>query len=242
MKIDATTPAATGSSSGPGLQGTQDEFLRLFMAQLQHQDPFAPTSGSDMVAQLAQLSSVEQAKQTNARLAELTAQQSSAASAGLASLVGRECTAAGGPFELAGDGAPPPPLELTTTGPTRGAAVAIVDGAGKEVRRIPIPDGSTTATIAWDGKGASGAPLPAGSYQVVVDPGTSPAAIAPTWRAHVSAVELTAAGARLRFGGVLIAPGEVRTIGQAPAAATGPASAAAGLARSGYAAALPAIP
>src|SRR5262245_14716433 len=113
MKIETSTApsAAAAPTAGPsgGIQGPKDEFLRLFMAQLQHQDPFAPTSGADMVAQLAQLSSVEQAKQINDQLAELAASQASAASAGLSSLIGRDCSAAAGgcPIERTGATAPP---------------------------------------------------------------------------------------------------------------------------------------
>ncbi|MEJ7603818.1 MAG: flagellar hook capping FlgD N-terminal domain-containing protein, partial [Kofleriaceae bacterium] len=112
MSIDPISSAASTptSSTAPGFKGSKDEFLRLFMAQLQHQDPFAPTSGADMVAQLAQLSSVEQAKATNDQLAELAAQQASAASAGLATLVGRDCNAVAAGFELDGQGGAPPPL------------------------------------------------------------------------------------------------------------------------------------
>ncbi|HEU4612714.1 MAG TPA: flagellar hook capping FlgD N-terminal domain-containing protein, partial [Kofleriaceae bacterium] len=86
--ITGTSSSTATTTSSTQLQGTKDEFLRLFMAQLQHQDPFAPTSGADMVAQLAQLSSVEQAKQTNAMLADLATAQNAVANANLASLVG----------------------------------------------------------------------------------------------------------------------------------------------------------
>ena len=38
----------------------RDEFLKLLVAQMKHQDPLNPMDGKDMVAQLAQFSSVEQ--------------------------------------------------------------------------------------------------------------------------------------------------------------------------------------
>ncbi len=75
------------------LQGTQSEFLKLFMAQLQNQDPMNPKDGSDMVAQLAQMSGVEQQTQTNTELTQLLAAQSSTSNASLSSLVGRQCNA-----------------------------------------------------------------------------------------------------------------------------------------------------
>jgi flagellar basal-body rod modification protein FlgD len=222
MSIDAITTAngASNATSSPGLKGSKDEFLRLFMAQLQHQDPFAPTSGADMVAQLAQLSNVEQAKQTNDRLAELAASQASAASAGLSSLVGRECSAAASTFNY--DKGTPPPLEVSSTSPMKGASVVITDAAGKELRRIAVPNGATSTSVAWDGKDASGRPVPPGSYNISVDAGQSAASITSQWRGRVDAVELTADGPRLRMGGVLLAPADIRSIGALPASPVGP--------------------
>src|SRR5258706_7764770 len=100
MKIDSTTPATTAPTTGGALTGSKDEFLKLFMAQLQHQDPLDPKNGADMVAQLAQFSSVEQAQQTNAQLAALTASESSTANASLSTLVGRQCDANVGDFHI----------------------------------------------------------------------------------------------------------------------------------------------
>jgi len=218
MSIDSITPLTNSTSSsanqGPaGVKGTKDEFLRLFMAQLQHQDPFAPTSGADMVAQLAQLSSVEQAKQTNDQLAEIAAAQSAAASAGLSSLVGRDCSAVAGTFQLDKPAGGAPPLEISTTGPMKGASVVITNADGKELRRIAIPDGARAQAIQWDGKDASGNTVPPGSYKIAVDSGQTAQAITAQWRGPIEAVELTSDGPRLRMGGLLLSPGDIRSIG-----------------------------
>jgi len=220
MSIDGIT-GTTGTAAPTNstqLKGTKDEFLRLFMAQLQHQDPFAPTSGADMVAQLAQLSSVEQAKQTNAMLADLATAQNAVANANLASLVGRDCNATAESFSIDATGGTPPPLDISTTSPTKGAAVVITDANGKEVRRIPIPDGTTATSITWDGKNASGGALPAGNYNISVEAGTSTSTINASWSGRVDAVELTPNGPRLRMGGVLLSPGDIHTIGNQTAA------------------------
>lgn len=219
MSIDRITgtPSPQPTSSGTMLHGTQDEFLRLFMAQLQHQDPFAPTSGADMVAQLAQLSTVEQAKQTNAMLAELATAQHALANANLASLVGRDARATAAGFTIDRAGGTPPPLEVSTTSPTKGAAIVIEDADGKEVRRIPIPDGTTSTSLAWDGKTADGSALPPGSYRISIDAGKTTSQIDVSWSGRVDALELTAHGPRLRMGSVLLAPGDVHTIGNSSA-------------------------
>jgi flagellar basal-body rod modification protein FlgD len=211
--IDPTTSTTAGAnpSSGP-LKGTKDEFLRLFMAQLEHQDPLNPQDGSSMVAQLAQFSTVEQQQQTNQQLSDLAAAQASLSSASMSSLVGRDCKAAAGEFQIDGHGAMPP-MSVTASGPTKGAALVISDGNGKEIRRIPIADGATSAELAWDGKTASGAIAPPGNYKVSIDAGTTSSSISAQWHGRIDAVELTSDGPRLRMGEVLFAPGDVRTIG-----------------------------
>ncbi len=67
-------PTTVAEESGLG----QDEFLRIFLAQLQHQDPFNPQDSSELGAQLAQFSQLEQSLQmtrqlqgVNSRLDEL---------------------------------------------------------------------------------------------------------------------------------------------------------------------------
>ena len=102
---------------------------------------------------------------------------------------------------------------MTSSGPTKGASIVITDASGKEVRRIPIPDGTTATTLAWDGKTASGSAAPAGAYKMSIDNGTSAQAITAKWSGRVDAVELTADGPRLRMGDILVAPATISTIG-----------------------------
>jgi flagellar basal-body rod modification protein FlgD len=209
-----TTPTSTPTSGA--LTGSKDEFLKLFMAQLEHQDPLDPKNGADMVAQLAQFSSVEQAQQTNQHLIDLAAAQSSTSSASLANLVGRTCNATAASFQLDRGGAAPA-LQVTATGAMTGASVVVTDDSGKEIRRLAIPSGASSTQITWDGATASGAPAPAGNYHITVDPGTTSATITSQWHGRVDAIELTGDGPRLRMGGVLLAPGDIRTIGQTTA-------------------------
>jgi flagellar basal-body rod modification protein FlgD len=53
------TPDQVSRSDKKGLLG-QDAFMQLLVAQMQHQDPLAPTDSGQMMAQLAQFTSVEQ--------------------------------------------------------------------------------------------------------------------------------------------------------------------------------------
>jgi len=46
----------------------QDAFLKILMTQIQHQDPTSPLQDKDMMAQMAQFSSVEQISAVNAKM------------------------------------------------------------------------------------------------------------------------------------------------------------------------------
>jgi len=46
----------------------QDAFLKILMTQIQHQDPTSPLQDKDMMAQMAQFSSVEQISGVNAKM------------------------------------------------------------------------------------------------------------------------------------------------------------------------------
>ena len=215
MKVDSTTATTTPSAATPtsgALTGSKDEFLKLFMAQLQNQDPFDPKTNSDMVAQLAQFSSVEQATETNQHLVDLSNAQSTASSASLSNLVGRDCSATAGDFQL-DRGGTPPPLQITATGTLNGASVIITDDAGQEIRRLPVATGASSAQVTWDGTDKDGRLVPPGAYHIAVDAGKTDGTITTQWHGRINAVELGSDGSRLRMGGVLLSPGDIRTIG-----------------------------
>jgi flagellar basal-body rod modification protein FlgD len=53
----STTPATTSGTSGYASLG-QSDFLKLMTVQLQYQDPFDPVDNKEMLAQMAQFSSL----------------------------------------------------------------------------------------------------------------------------------------------------------------------------------------
>ncbi|MDH4205381.1 MAG: flagellar hook assembly protein FlgD [Desulfobacteraceae bacterium] len=68
--VSSGTGEKTSSSSSAGELG-MDQFLKLFIAQIQHQDPLSPLDSAEFTAQLAQFTSVEQLYGMNSRLADI---------------------------------------------------------------------------------------------------------------------------------------------------------------------------
>jgi len=58
--LNSTPSAATQSASGANSAMGKDQFLKLFVAQLQHQDPMSPMQDADFMGQMAQFSTLEQ--------------------------------------------------------------------------------------------------------------------------------------------------------------------------------------
>ncbi len=153
------------NSSLSQLGDDYNKFLTLLTAQISNQDPLKPVDSTQFVAQLAQLSQVEQAVQTNSRLETMTSQISGLMNLGGLDLLGREVTVASNTIIL----------DNGTTGSTYevapGAAevtASIIDPLGRTVRTLtdlPTLTGAAN-NIGWDGKDDYGNDLLAGKYSL----------------------------------------------------------------------------
>lgn len=89
MEVPSATSGTSNSTSATksaGMSVDYEMFLQLLIAQMKNQDPTNPTDSSEYMSQLAQISSVEQAVQTNTKLDTLL---SSNALSQAESLIGR---------------------------------------------------------------------------------------------------------------------------------------------------------
>jgi flagellar basal-body rod modification protein FlgD len=125
-----SSAAAPGSASATGAAAaTQslnyNDFLTLLMAEMKNQDPTQPMDPSQMVSQLATVSEVGQAVQTNTNLASLLMSTSLAQAE---QLVGKTITSADG--STSGEVAS---VSVTSSGAVatlaNGATVSLVNGA-----------------------------------------------------------------------------------------------------------------
>lgn len=71
MQVNTNSQSPASSSTAKSSGGSSldyDAFLKLFMAEMKNQDPTAPTSSTEYIAQFATFSQVEQSVATNTKL------------------------------------------------------------------------------------------------------------------------------------------------------------------------------
>lgn len=90
----------------------QEDFIKLFLAQLQFQDPLEPVDNREFLAQLAQFTSLEQSRQTSENTNELLAMNATSQALGL---IGRSVDVQGQAIPLTGTVTA---VEFTANGPT----------------------------------------------------------------------------------------------------------------------------
>ena len=140
----------------------QDEFLKMFLAQLQHQDPLNPMDSTEFSAQLAQFSSLEQLFNVNHNLESLTSLQNQASQFQALDFIGKEVSAAGNIINLKQDSTP---LGEFTLGSTSDCTLLIIDQDGYPVRTISLgvlAQGENT--FEWDGYDDAGNMMDEGIY------------------------------------------------------------------------------
>ena len=145
----------------------KNDFLRLLTIQLQNQDPLEPQDNTEMVAQLAQFSSLEQLENMNLNLASsldldliLTQVLNNTAAAGL---IGKSVIANGS--SLAVDGSGPAQVNFDLAANANSVTVTIYNESGTIVRVLEETGVEAgRQSIEWDGKDSKGVGVSAGTY------------------------------------------------------------------------------
>ncbi len=170
--VTSTTDSTSSSSTMKSTFGLDsNDFLKLFVTQLQYQDPLSPQDASAMLDQLAQITLVEQSYNTNTALNNLLTAQSNSLAMSSVSFIGKTVKANGD--DLSYDGSTPAKLQYNFSAATSGATLTIKNSSGETVRTVTL--GAQSAgdlSYTWDGRDASGSAVPAGAYTFSVS-GTS---------------------------------------------------------------------
>ena len=85
MPVDAIGGVLNAQDTNTTQNNTinQEDFIRLFLTQLQFQDPLEPVDNREFLAQLAQFTSLEQSRQTSQNTTDLLSMNATTQAVGL---------------------------------------------------------------------------------------------------------------------------------------------------------------
>ncbi|WP_197417139.1 MULTISPECIES: flagellar hook assembly protein FlgD [unclassified Sphingomonas] len=210
---DSSPQVAASANANATLD--QSDFLRLMTAQLNNQDPFEPVDNSQMVAQMAQFSSLAGISEMNSTLKSLAAKLGGTSTTDALQWVGRNVLTAGDVAFGRTTGGLQGAVELPEAAGS--VMVSIADADGRLLKTIDLgaqPAG--TASYEWDGKDAAGEDAGAGPFSIQVTAlGTNgPVAAQPLVWAPVNSVSVSNGEAILNLPGLGQVPASaVRSIG-----------------------------
>ena len=171
----SSTPTVQPASAASQTLG-QADFLKLMTAQMQNQDPFNPVDNTQMVAQMAQFSSLSGISQMNTTLQTIADKLTGTSTSDAMAYVGKTVLTAGDTAYGRTTGGIAGAVELD--GAASDVKVSIQDQSGNVLRTLDLgaqPQG--TASFDWDGKTDAGADAGTGPFKVVSSANASGAAV-----------------------------------------------------------------
>ena len=192
----ATTSGVAATTTSKSGTLDQSAFLKLMTTQLKTQDPFEPVDNTQMVAQMAQFSSVAGISEMNTSLKGIATDLAGSRVGNASNWIGRSALVNSTTATPLTDGGYAG--EITLPSNATNVAVSLIDGNGATVKEFAMgaqPAGSVP--FAWNGKAADGTTVAAtGPLRVVVtaaDASGQVAATTATWT-DISAVQSPAGG------------------------------------------------
>jgi flagellar basal-body rod modification protein FlgD len=205
--VNTAVRATTGDKLG------RDEFLKLMVAQLKHQDPMNPSDSQNFLAQLAQFSTLEGIQNLNTSVDAMAGQLRATTTMQATSLVGHAVLVPTDQVLMQGNGLAG---NVNVTDSTQNLQVEISDLSGTLVKRMNLgPAATGDFRFQWDGTDAAGNAMPPGVYKVkaLSSDGSTSKAYAVDLPEVVMSVSLGASGVQLNLsGGSTVAASDVKEI------------------------------
>ena len=202
---------ASGEDYDP--QEQKQVFMKMMVAQLEHQDPLNPTKGTEFTTQLAQFNNVEQQIRSNDYLEKMTSKDDQQQRWNAMSLLGRNVVLDRDSLQL--DSNPgKQQFQFQVDAPAHVAA-RVTDSEGNLVKEVDLGKreaGSHRAT--WDGTNNKGEPVPGGEYTIRAVPARGDGNPYQTQvQATVQEVKMGESGVQLGIGrGQSVAFDQVKTV------------------------------
>jgi len=132
VQAAGSSTTTTAASSAKSVLG-KDDFLKMMIAQLKHQDPLNPMDGTAFTAQLAQFSSLEQLQNMNTQLTSYIQQQQTLGNSQAVNLIGKQVLAKGNAVSVDGN---PVTLGYNLAGDAASGQIQIYDPNGQLVNTL----------------------------------------------------------------------------------------------------------
>jgi len=141
----------------------KDDFLKLLMAQMQHQDPLSPLENTEFLSQLSQFSQLEQTYNINENILNLTDAQNSIRDCLLSNLLGKTVMVTGSGIDLHNqDGAD---LTFDLMDWAEKVTITIYDADDRQVKTIQnLNQEGGLHNVHWDGTDDNGQKVAEGNY------------------------------------------------------------------------------
>jgi flagellar basal-body rod modification protein FlgD len=164
----SVTTASPGRAQGATKENPKETFMKLLVAQLEHQNPLSPMDNMQFTQQLAQFTSLEQLQGMNANLNALVHAQMTTNGLQAATLIGKQVQAQADTTHVPEQGEATP-FHYTLAADSAKVQINVLDQSGNTARTINTRNQKAgPQTLTWDGKDALGKPLPAGDYHFQV--------------------------------------------------------------------------
>ena len=166
----AGTSAATSANTAlKGAKTTLDQgdFLKLMTAQMKNQDPFSPVDNTQMVAQMAQFSSLAGISEMSTTMKAIADKLGATTTADAVSYIGKTVLTPGTTAYARTSGGIAGAIELG--GAASDLGVTITDANGVVLKNLSLgAQTGGTASYDWDGRTDAGADAGAGPFTVSV--------------------------------------------------------------------------
>jgi len=194
LGIDRTSSATAVQSFKSASLG-QGDFLKLMTAQMKNQDPFAPVDNTQMIAQMAQFSSLAGISEMSTTLKAISDRLGTTSAADAAAYVGRTVLTEGSTAYPRAAGGIAGAVELG--GDATDVSVSIADADGQQLKTVSLGNQAAgTVDFDWDGTTDAGEKAGAGPYTVTVSARNATRAVSaqPLVWAPVQSVSAPASG------------------------------------------------
>ena len=177
MDVTTSIPSATKTTSSdiisnPKGELTSDDFMKLFLTELQYQDPTSPMETKDMLEQTSQLTQLKTNDDLKNALNKLTSQLNSSTQFNSISMIGKLADTGEDGFSVtdAKNLTSDIPFDLYFDNDYKSATIKITNANGDVVRSFELDEGNKgIQSFTWDGRDNNGNPVPDGVYAVTAD-------------------------------------------------------------------------